>query len=211
MKRSEVSGKEKIIGAAIDVIRAKGYSAATVDDICAAAGVSKGSFFHHFESKDALAVEAARQFNEMAGRLFSNAPYRAETDPLKRLLGYLDFRAEILQGKTYEYTCYLGTVLQEVHDTHPLLREACDQELSAHVRWLTEDIQAAKRIHCPKAEWSAESLGYHIQAVLQGAFILAKAKQDPAVALNCVSHLRRYVASLFESSPSALARAKDTV
>ena len=51
--------KTKLLNAALRVIRAKGYAATTVDDICHAAGVTKGSFFHHIKSKDALAVSAA--------------------------------------------------------------------------------------------------------------------------------------------------------
>ena len=42
--------KTKLLGAAFDLIRSKGYAASTVDDICHAAGVTKGSFFHHFKS-----------------------------------------------------------------------------------------------------------------------------------------------------------------
>ena len=47
------------------------------------------------------------------------------------------------------------------------------------------------------AAWSAESLGLYTQAVLQGAFILAKAKGGPEVARDCVAHLRRYILQLF--------------
>jgi hypothetical protein len=36
------------------------------------------------------------------------------------------------------------------------------------------DVEAAKRLYAPKARWSAESVGYFIQAVLQGGFIFAK-------------------------------------
>lgn len=42
----------------VDVIRAQGLHATTVDDLCAAAGVTKGAFFHHFATKEALAVAA---------------------------------------------------------------------------------------------------------------------------------------------------------
>jgi AcrR family transcriptional regulator len=64
-----------LLDAALKVIRSKGYSATTVDDICAAASVTKGSFFHHFANKEELAIEAARYWNELTGGLFANAPY----------------------------------------------------------------------------------------------------------------------------------------
>jgi TetR/AcrR family transcriptional repressor of nem operon len=50
-------------------------------------------------------------------------------------------------------------------------------------------------------EWSAASLALHTQAVLQGAFILAKAKGGAAVAADSVDHLRRYLKLLFTSTP----------
>jgi TetR/AcrR family transcriptional repressor of nem operon len=46
-------------------------------------------------------------------------------------------------------------------------------------------------------DWTAQSLAAHTQAVLQGAFILAKAKNDVTVAIESVAHLRRYVELLF--------------
>ena len=48
--------RTRLLNAAIDVIRTRGYSATRVEDICAAAGLTKGSFFHHFKSKDEIAL-----------------------------------------------------------------------------------------------------------------------------------------------------------
>jgi TetR/AcrR family transcriptional regulator, transcriptional repressor for nem operon len=45
--------------------------------------------------------------------------------------------------------------------------------------------------------FSAASLALYFQAVIQGAFILAKAKQGPEVAADCLDHLRRYIEMLF--------------
>src|SRR5258708_10294034 len=47
------------------------------------------------------------------------------------------------------------------------------------------------------AKWSATSLALYTQAVIQGAFILAKAKHGPGVAVDCLNHLRRYLEMLF--------------
>jgi TetR/AcrR family transcriptional repressor of nem operon len=49
----------------------------------------------------------------------------------------------------------------------------------------------------PDAPWSAASVGYFVQSVLQGAFIFAKAKQGPEVARESLAHLRRYLGFLF--------------
>lgn len=195
--QAQHESKTKLLDAALHVIRAKGYAATTVDDICQAAGVTKGSFFHHFKSKDELALAAAGHFSAMAEGLFAAAPYHEAQDPLERLLGYVDFRASILGGELPEYTCLLGTMVQETYATHPDIRAACDRGMSSHVAELTRDIEAAKQRYAPDAAWSAESVGYFIQSVLQGAFIFAKAKQNPEVARESLAHLRRYLGVLF--------------
>ena len=132
----------------------------------------------------------------MATALFATAPYTRLADPRDRVLGYVDFRSAILQGEIAQYTCLMGTTVQEVYATHPDLREACDRGMSAHIAVLTRDIEAAKARYAPAATWTAESVGYFMQSVLQGAFIFAKAKQGPGVAVECLAHLRRYLEQL---------------
>jgi TetR/AcrR family transcriptional repressor of nem operon len=188
----------------MQVIRAKGYSATRVEDICEAAKLTKGSFFHHFDSKEELAHAAAAHFAAMADVLFSTASYQSLTDPLERLLGYVEFRIAILQGSLPEFTCLLGTMVQEIYDTHPSLRAACDTHMSAHSAQVAAIIAEAKRRYAPDAPWSPESLALHIQAVIQGAFILAKARKGPRVAADCLQHLRRYIESQFPPTKEPL-------
>lgn len=187
----------KFLDAALHVIRAKGYTATRVEDICDAAGLTKGSFFHHFGSKEELALAAADHFAAMADQLFASAPYGEAADPLERLLGYVDFRRALLQGELPDYTCLLGTMVQETYETHPAIRMACEKHITAHASNLSVDIAEAKRLYAPDAPWTAESLGLYIQAVIQGAFILAKATNGPEIAAECLTHLRRYLEHQF--------------
>ncbi len=192
--------KTKLLDAALYVVRAKGYSATRIEDICEAAGLTKGSFFHHFKSKEELALAAAAHFSAMAERLFAEAPYRSLSDPLDRVLGYIRFRKMILQGELPEYTCLLGTMVQETYDTHPLIREACGRHIALHAETIEADIAEAMAKYDVNGEWSARSLAFYTQAVLQGAFILAKAQHTAAIAAECVDHLYRYVEMLFQYS-----------
>jgi len=191
--------KTKLLDAALHVIRAKGYTATRVEDICETAGLTKGSFFHHFENKEELALEAAEHWQEVTEAVFRSAPYRALRDPLDRLLGYVDFRKAILRGELPEFTCLAGTMIQEVYDTHPSIREACEKTIRGHAATIEADIALAMRNHgiIEGAEWSAKSLALYTQAVIQGAFILAKAQHSPDVASACLDHLRRYLEMLF--------------
>ena len=189
--------KTKFLDAALHVIRAKGYEATRIEDVCDAAGLTKGSFFHHFKSKEDLALAAVDYWAEMTGALFASAPYHQPADPLERILAYVDFRKAILQGDLPEFTCLLGTMVQETYDTHPTIREACNRGIGDHAATLVPDILEAMRQRDIQPDWTAESLALYTQAVIQGAFILAKAKHGPQIAAACIDHLRRYIELLF--------------
>ena len=89
-------------------------------------------------------------------------------------------------------------MVQETYDTHPSIRDACDRSISGHAAKVEADIVEAMRERRIKADWSAESLALHTRAVLQGAFILAKANGDPTAAADSMDHLHRYVELLFK-------------
>jgi TetR/AcrR family transcriptional regulator, transcriptional repressor for nem operon len=199
--------KTKLLDAAQQVIRAKGYSATRVEDICEAAGLTKGSFFHHFDSKEELALAAVDHWIDGSDVLFRSAKYHKAADPLDRLLGYIDLRKSMLQAELIDFTCLAGTMVQELYDTHPEICEACDRSISTHAATLISDIQEAIRRHGLHPNWTPESLALYTQCTLQGAFILAKAKHNRDVAIACVDHLRTYVELLF-SKPAPQRKTK---
>jgi TetR/AcrR family transcriptional repressor of nem operon len=194
-RRGDARGR--LLDAAVHEIRARGYSATAVDDICRAAGVTKGAFFHHFASKEELAVAAIEHFQAVVDTAFAAAGYHALSDPVERLLGYVDLRREIMDGELMEATCLLGTMVQEAYDTHPAIRQACDTNMSGHMATIEPDIAAAIEATGIAVEGGAPGLARHIQAVLQGAIILAKVKGGTGVAVACIDHLRRYLEMLF--------------
>src|SRR6267378_7557597 len=90
--------KRKLVDAGVKLMRAHGFNATTVDEICAAAGVTKGGFFHYFKSKDDLASAAVTRFYDMKAKQFADAPFRNLADPLERVFGRLDFAKESAGG-----------------------------------------------------------------------------------------------------------------
>ncbi|WP_091766891.1 TetR/AcrR family transcriptional regulator [Maricaulis salignorans] len=191
--------RAKLLDAALSVIRTRGYSATTVDALCAAAGVTKGAFFHHFKSKDELAIAAAEHWSQITGTLFADAAYHDPADPLDRVLAYLEFRKALLQGDLPDFTCLVGTMVQETYQTAPAIREACERSIAGHAETLEADIEAARVERGMKPEWTAKSLALHTQAVIQGGFILAKATGAAAIAADSIDHLRRYIEMLFSA------------
>jgi TetR/AcrR family transcriptional regulator, transcriptional repressor for nem operon len=194
---SRHESKTRILDAALHVIRSKGYTATRIEDVCEAAGLTKGSFFHHFHSKEELAVAAADYWSEVTSALFASAPYHEPVDPLDRILAYVDFRKALLRGELPEFTCLVGTMTQEIYSTHPAIREACERSITGHAHTLVSDIEAAIEKYGARDGWAAESLALYTQAAIQGAFILAKATHGTHAAADAIDHLRRYIELLF--------------
>src|SRR5215475_144051 len=150
--------RQKLLEAAISLVREKGYAATTVDQVCQRAGVTKGAFFHHFKSKDALAVACANHWAECSNALFASAPYQAHDDPLERVLGYLEFRKEMLARDIPEITCLAGTMLQEVYVSHPDLARACEATITGVAAEMAKDIDAAMKQYRIRTRWTPASL-----------------------------------------------------
>lgn len=160
--------------------------------------MTKGAYFHHFKSKEALGAAAAQHWAETITTFFAGASYHELEDPLDRLLAYVAFRKSIIAGELAEFSCLVGTMAQETYATSPTIRDACGASIFGHAATLEADITAAMGDRGVSGDWTAASLARHTQTVIQGAFVLAKAGNDPALAHEALDHLDRYIRLLFD-------------
>lgn len=188
--------KLKLLDAAQELMLAKGYTATSVDEVCQAAGLTKGSFFYYFESKEHLGREVAQRFYAAAQQRFQSAPYLRKSDPLDRIFGHVDLLIDLARDPMAK-GCLLGTFVQELSQTHPAIRSVCAACFDKEADRLKQDLDEAKRKYAPRAPWSTQSLADHLIAVVQGALILAKARQDPKVIEESLGHFKAYLKGLF--------------
>lgn len=200
--RGEV--RQALLNAALTLVRRQGWAATSIDQLCRSVGVTKGAFFHHFASKDELGIAAARHWGDVTAPLFANADYHRHADPLQRIFGYLDFRARIAEGPLEAFTCFVGTTVQETFATSEGIRAACGDTITAHAAELQRDFEAAIERHPPREPVSAASLALYTQTVIQGGFVLAKARGDAAPLRDALLHLKRYLSQLFDTQPAAI-------
>lgn len=198
-----VTARDKLLEAAVKLVRSNGFNATSVDQLCAEAGVTKGAFFHHFASKEALGVAVAAYWSNSTGGFFAEAPFHHHARAIDRVLGYIDLRIALIGGPVESFSCVAGTMVQEAFRSSNAIRIACEASIMGNAAALTPDIAEAMA-DARMSGTTPESLAAHIQTVIQGAFILAKARGEDAAAdtaREALRHLRRYFELLF--SPKA--------
>jgi TetR/AcrR family transcriptional repressor of nem operon len=188
--------RTRLLDAGMQLLRERGYDATRVDDLCAAAGVTKGAFFHHFASKADYGAAAAAHWTDITAPMFAAAAYHAAPDPLARILGYIDLRHALIAGTPAQFGCVAGTMAQTVFETEPGVRDACGASIAGHAATLEADF-AALIAASGRTDVDPRGLALHTQAVLQGGFVLAKAMNDPSQAVAAVAHLKHYLMLLF--------------
>lgn len=194
-----VTARDKLLEAAVKLIRSNGFAATSVDQLCGEAGVTKGAFFHHFASKEALGVAAADYWSACTGDFFAAAPFHALADPVERILGYIDLRIALIGGPPEAFSCVAGTLVQEAFRSSAAIRVAAEASIMANAAALEADLDAAVT-QCGVTGTTGASLARHVQAVIQGAFVLAKTQPEESaadLAREQLAHLRRYFAMLF--------------
>ena len=190
--------RRALLDATLTLVRKQGWSATSIDQLCRTVGVTKGAFFHHFASKEALGVAAAAHWSAVTAPLFAQADYHRHADPLDRIFGYIDFRAAIADGPLESFTCFAGTTVQETFATSAAIRAACGDTIVGHAESLVADFRAAISQYLPRTAVTADSLALYTQTVLQGGFVLSKAKGDRAPLLDALAHLKLYFGLLFQ-------------
>lgn len=188
--------RARLIAAARDLVRRNGFAATSVDDLCAAAGVTKGAFFHHFASKEALGVALIDDWTETTGAMFAAHPYNSLSDPLDRVFCYLDLRREILGQPIHDFSCVAGTTVQEVYASSTAMREAAARSVRSGFDHVRPHLAAALAAH-PVPGVTAEGLAQQFQVAVQGGIILAKALNDPEPARAAFDHLEHYLRLVF--------------
>ena len=195
-KSSGENARDKLVGVGTDLMRRNGYTATTVDEICSAAGLTKGAFFHHFPSKEALAAECLHQWPATMASLHRSAAYQSIDDPVEKVLASIDFMIEIFKNPDVHKSCLAGTTVQEVSETNPVLRDAaqaCFVQGQAYFQSLLDDACRSR-----KRSLDTASLAEHWMSTIQGSLLLTKASRDPTVIGRNLTHFKTYLAGLFD-------------
>ena len=196
-KRSPAETKQKLVDATVRLILKQGFSATTVDQICADAGLTKGSFFHYFENKEAAGREALDWWGRMGTALYADAWKDTGVAPLDQLHRFFDIMIGFARNPNGPCTCVVGMLSQEMAVSHPAIREVCCGHLTDWTDNVAKMLAAAKKAHPTKLKFDPKQVAWFLNSVWQGSMLIGKTRQTPEMIVSNLQMARAYVDGMF--------------
>jgi TetR/AcrR family transcriptional repressor of nem operon len=179
--------REKLIDTAEKLMLRDGYSATRVDEVIRKAGLSKGSFYHFFDSKESLGLAALEHyFADRVGRLAAG-PYADETDPLRRAHAFLEHASRVAP-KLWKEGCLLASLAADAAGTSRVVSSALRKRTSELRAMLVDLLGPLATRKTPAAELADQFL-----VCIEGAIVLARIYGDPGYLQRSLEQFRRCV------------------
>jgi TetR/AcrR family transcriptional regulator, transcriptional repressor for nem operon len=190
--------RQRLIEAARDVIFAHTYEGVSVDELCAAAGVNKSSFYHFFPSKQALVLAAIDRQWQWFEETVLAPTFLDASPPQDRILRFFDqvVKRQQEQKRTCGHMngCPAGNLTLEMSTLDELIRSRVDRFFREWLCYFERSLRDAKRLGIAPTTLDTAQTAEALLAYFEGVMLLAKGRNDPSL----VSSLRMGVLSLMQ-------------
>jgi TetR/AcrR family transcriptional repressor of nem operon len=170
--------KEKLIQAGLKTLLEKGFNGVGVQEITEVAGVPKGSFYNHFESKDALGVEIVERYGVGSTRraVLTDKTVR----PLERLRTHFAALNDMFIASKFTRGCLLGNFSAELANQSPAVRDSLAQLFTKWTRDLEVAIADAQAEGSITAKARAGDLAAFLLDAYEGTLLRARVERSRA-------------------------------
>jgi TetR/AcrR family transcriptional repressor of nem operon len=172
--------KEAILDAGLAVLWEKGYHGTGVQDLVAAAGIPKGSFYFYFDSKEAFAVEALRRYLGLDRGAVPAVLANRDVRPLERIKAFI--REQITGVSTGEESlrrgCLLTNLQTEMAGQNEAIRRAVLEGEAYRRRIIADALREAIAEGELDTEEDPEDLAEFLENTVRGAVSAAKASRN---------------------------------
>ncbi len=176
MPRANV--RDQLIESAVDVFHARGFNGSSVQDIVEAAGVPKGSFYNHFDSKEALGVEVVHAYSRLVGTYVAEAGasdiFSGDRTPLERIRVYFEAVIEQNVSCGVRRGCLLGNFATELAPHSTEIANAVTEALDNWSAAVSKALGQAQDAGQLTQDVDVEALGRYLVDGYEGAASRAK-------------------------------------
>jgi TetR/AcrR family transcriptional repressor of nem operon len=202
MGRKGDETRVRIMDAAQAMILNRGYSGTSVDHLIKGLGLTKGAFFHHFNSKGDLAKALIQRYADGGIAVFAATLERSQKlsdDPLQQLLILVGLYIEMFDGQIEPYAgCLMASYVYELQQFDDDVRPLINMEMLHWRKVLTAQIDRIKLRYPPREEVDSADLADMFLSTFEGAFIISKALEEPQVTAKQLLLYKTFLEALFK-------------
>jgi TetR/AcrR family transcriptional repressor of nem operon len=173
-----MSHKERLLKQGMKLFYAHGYNGTTVDGVLVASDVPKGSFYHHFGSKEAFGKAVLGRYMDYQLSLLRTWAEKQELSTSGRLSGYFDEMARGFVGSDYRRGCLAGKFSTEVAAASEGFRAELHSGLRDWREHLITMLRQGRERGDVRRDLAVEDLADALLALIQGAFVIALSVRD---------------------------------
>jgi TetR/AcrR family transcriptional repressor of nem operon len=192
--------RRRIVGHATLLIYEKGYSKTTIDEIIAAAGVTKGSFYFHFPSKEELGYAVIENASEHILGTLKRTLEREDITPRRRIETMLAEIQSIVEAADCSRGCIIGNLALETSNISDGFRKRIARAFREWSGLIASELEKMKEAgELPSHFDSAAYADFAISA-LEGGIMISKVTHDPAPMRNSIKLILERLADTKEQT-----------
>lgn len=199
MRKGEQT-RERLLAQAAQVFNQRGFFGASLSDLMQATGLQKGGIYNHFESKEALALEAFDYAIARVDQAFRDA-LAGKTTARDRLLAMIGVLQSLVENPPVRGGCPLLNTAIESDDAHPALRTRARQAMDQWRTTIQRIVGKGMRQGELRPDIDADEVASLLIATLEGGVMLSKLYDDPIHIRRSAAHMSAYVEQLVLREP----------
>jgi AcrR family transcriptional regulator len=188
--------REKILDAAFQEIYRHGFQAASLNNILANTGLTKGALYHHFPNKDDLGHAVIEEVVREGLDAMVFAPLRDSREPFAELLDVIRAKAARTDADNVKLGCALNNLMQEMSPLDAGFKKRLNGVLTAWQEAVEEALTRAQKQGQVRREVDARAAALFIVSAWEGCVGVAKNLQSVRDFRLCMKQLEEYVQGL---------------
>ncbi|OIN79959.1 TetR/AcrR family transcriptional regulator [Mycobacterium malmoense] len=187
------SHKERLLLAGMKLFYEQGFHGTTVDAVLVRAGVPKGSFYHHFGSKDAFGQAVLDRYLQFQLEALEKWANKEDVSTPDKVVGHFDDMVRLFVKSGYQRGCLTGKFSTEVAATSDLFRDQLGRQIAKWKAGLVELLKRGQRAGDIRQDQSAQDIADGVLALIQGAFVVALSTRDKRTLAAIANTIRKVV------------------
>ena len=201
MINSRTSTRDRLIDAARYLFWERGFAGTSMAELLSHAEVNSGSFYHFFDSKEALLREVLQGYLDLLRPMVVDPAFATAAEPVGRIFAILQGYRQRIVGTDCRYGCPLGRLALEIDPENAPAHELIAKNFQGWIEAIKECLESMRSVMAPETDLDA--LATYVLVVMEGGVMLSRSYRSVDPFDRAIAQLREHFRLLLKQQVSA--------